>query len=54
MVLVGIHKEDTRAELEYIVRKLVNIRLWEDDQGRRWAKSAKDLGSIQTSTCKHI
>ena len=25
------------------VRKLVNLRLWEDEGGRRWARSAKDL-----------
>ena len=24
-------------------RKLVNLRLWEDEGGRRWARSVKDL-----------
>ena len=43
VALVGIHRDDTRADLDYIVRKLVNLRLWEDEGGRRWAKSAKDL-----------
>lgn len=43
VALVGIHRDDTKADLDYIVRKLVNLRLWEDEGGRRWAKSAKDL-----------
>ena len=44
VALIGIHKDDTKVEMDYIVRKLVNLRMWEDDSGRRWAKSAKDLG----------
>ena len=38
-----LYRDDTVKEMEYIVRKLVTLRLWDDDQGRRWAKSAKDL-----------
>ena len=44
VALIGIHKDDTKVEMDYIVRKLVSLRMWEDDTGRRWAKSAKDLG----------
>eukprot|EP00092_Neocalanus_flemingeri_P094878 GFUD01120688.1.p1 GENE.GFUD01120688.1~~GFUD01120688.1.p1 ORF type:complete len:154 (-),score=63.14 GFUD01120688.1:104-565(-) len=44
VALVGIHKDDTKVEMDYIVRKLVSLRMWEDESGRRWAKSAKDLG----------
>ena len=43
VALIGIHRDDTRADMDYIVRKLVSLRMWEDDAGRRWAKSAKDL-----------
>ena len=43
VALIGIHKDDTKTDLEYLVRKLVSVRLWEDEGGRRWAKSAKDL-----------
>ena len=43
VALIGIHRDDTRADLEYIVKKIVSIRMWEDESGRRWAKSAKDL-----------
>ena len=44
VALIGIHKDDTKVEMDYIVRKLVSLRMWEDEGGRRWAKSAKDLG----------
>lgn len=43
VALIGIHRDDTRADMEYIVRKMLTIRMWEDEAGRRWAKSAKDL-----------
>lgn len=44
-VLVGIHRGDTRKELEQIVRKILNLRLFEDpkEEGKRWNKSVKDL-----------
>ncbi|KAL7642184.1 UNVERIFIED_CONTAM: hypothetical protein RMT77_006745 [Armadillidium vulgare] len=41
-VLVGIHKEDKQQDIDYIVRKILNIRLFEDG-GKRWQKSVKDL-----------
>ena len=42
-VLVGIHVKDTPKERETIVRKLLNLRIFEDDQNKRWSKSVKDL-----------
>lgn len=43
-VLVGLHRDDGQDQLEYIVRKLVNLRLFEDpESGKRWSKSVKDL-----------
>ncbi|XP_055714644.1 D-aminoacyl-tRNA deacylase [Phlebotomus papatasi] len=41
-VLVGICKDDTAKDVEYIVRKLLNIRLFEDTSGKRWSKSVLD------------
>merc|ERR1711994_917371 len=41
-VLVGISKYDTHKDMEYMVRKLVNLRLWDNDQGKRWSCSVKD------------
>jgi D-tyrosyl-tRNA(Tyr) deacylase len=44
-VLVGIHRGDSRKELEFIVRKILNVRIFEDPAvpGKRWNKSAKEL-----------
>eukprot|EP00095_Tigriopus_kingsejongensis_P003502 snap_masked-scaffold373_size192110-processed-gene-0.13 protein:Tk03502 transcript:snap_masked-scaffold373_size192110-processed-gene-0.13-mRNA-1 annotation:"d-tyrosyl-trna deacylase 1" len=43
-VLVGIHKDDTEADKDYLVRKVLNLRIFDNpDNGKRWDKSAKDL-----------
>jgi D-aminoacyl-tRNA deacylase len=41
-VLVGISHDDTDADLEYIVRKILNIRLFSDTDETRWEKSVMD------------
>ncbi|XP_068155200.1 D-aminoacyl-tRNA deacylase isoform X1 [Drosophila tropicalis] len=42
-VLVGLKTSDTKADVEYMVRKILALRLFEDEAGKRWQKSAKDL-----------
>ncbi|XP_077576010.1 D-aminoacyl-tRNA deacylase 1 isoform X1 [Stigmatopora nigra] len=41
-VLLGISVEDTQTDAEYMVRKILNLRLFEDDTGRAWTKSVMD------------
>lgn len=41
-VLLGISVDDTQRDAEYIVRKILNLRLFEDENGRAWAKSVVD------------
>uniref|UniRef100_W8BB04 D-aminoacyl-tRNA deacylase n=1 Tax=Ceratitis capitata TaxID=7213 RepID=W8BB04_CERCA len=41
-VLVGITHSDTEKDVEYLVRKLLALRLFEDTAGKRWQKSVKD------------
>ncbi|GIY52927.1 d-aminoacyl-tRNA deacylase 1 [Caerostris extrusa] len=43
-VLVGISKDDTKKDIDFMVRKLVNIRLFEDENEKRWCHSVKDKG----------
>lgn len=44
-VLVGIHRDDTPQQRETLVRKILNLRIFDDEStGKRWNKSAKDLG----------
>jgi len=42
-VLLGISKEDTQQDLDYMVRKILNLRVFEDETGKRWMKSVTDL-----------
>lgn len=42
-VLVGIHRDDSDDDIEYIVRKILNLKLFDDDGGKRWRQSARDL-----------
>ncbi|GIQ80699.1 D-aminoacyl-tRNA deacylase DTD [Kipferlia bialata] len=44
MVLLGINWDDMRADMTYIVRKVLNVKLFPDEQGRPWKKSVKDAG----------
>lgn len=43
-VLIGIHKNDTKQDMEYMVRKILNTRLFEDKTGKRWQLGVKDAG----------
>ena len=44
VVLVGISREDTEAEAHYIVDKTVELRIFDDAQGR-FDRSALDVGA---------
>ncbi|XP_061174728.1 D-aminoacyl-tRNA deacylase 1-like [Saccostrea echinata] len=41
-VLVGIGRNDSTKELEYMARKILNIRLFDGEDGKRWNKSVID------------
>lgn len=43
-VLLGISVEDTQKDAEYMVRKILNLRLFEDENGRAWSRSVMDGG----------
>lgn len=46
VLLVGFHDDDTQEDLDYAVRKVVNMRLFSDDEGKM-NLSLKDIeGSI--------
>lgn len=44
VVLIGIAREDTRAQIDYIVGKTVNLRIFPDADGR-FDRSALDVGA---------
>ncbi|XP_039258640.1 D-aminoacyl-tRNA deacylase 1-like [Styela clava] len=41
-VLLGISRYDTVKEMDSIIKKILNLRIFEDDDGKRWNKSVKD------------
>jgi len=43
MVLLGIHENDTEKDLDYICDKLLNIRIFEDEEGKM-NRSILDVG----------
>lgn len=43
LALVGIHIDDTPTDLQYCVKRLLNIKLWENDSGAPWRKHVKQL-----------
>lgn len=34
LILLGVHRDDTEADLEWLVRKCANLRIFPDDEGR--------------------
>jgi D-aminoacyl-tRNA deacylase len=44
VVLIGIAKNDSRAEADYLVQKLVHLRVFSDDEGRM-NRSAMDTNA---------
>eukprot|EP00794_Sanderia_malayensis_P017848 gene17848-19631_t len=42
-ILLGISRDDTAKDVEYMVRKILNLRLF-DGEGKRWRKSVIDSG----------
>lgn len=34
MILLGIHEEDSQEDVDYLVKKIAKLRVFEDDQGK--------------------
>ncbi|CAH2253154.1 D-aminoacyl-tRNA deacylase 1 [Pelobates cultripes] len=41
-VLLGISVEDTQKDVDYMVRKILNLRIFADESGKPWCKSVMD------------
>ncbi|XP_053567976.1 D-aminoacyl-tRNA deacylase 1 [Bombina bombina] len=41
-VLLGISVEDTQKDVDYMVRKILNLRVFSDENGKQWCKSVMD------------
>ncbi|KAH0574374.1 D-tyrosyl-tRNA(Tyr) deacylase [Spironucleus salmonicida] len=43
-VLLGIHETDFTADADYIVNKILNTRIFDDEDGKAWGASVQSLG----------
>lgn len=43
LLLIGIGKEDTEKEIDYMINKILNLRIFEDEDGKM-NLSVKDIG----------
>jgi len=41
-VFIGIHQDDKEEDLKWLVKKLLNARLWDSDS-KKWANSVQDM-----------
>lgn len=42
--LVGVDREDTADDMEYIARKLLGVRIWADAAGeKQWCRNVKEI-----------
>ncbi|MCA5013216.1 MULTISPECIES: D-aminoacyl-tRNA deacylase [unclassified Enterococcus] len=46
MILLGIHAKDTKEDVDYLVRKISKLRVFEDDQGKMNLSLQEIGGSI--------
>lgn len=44
LALVGLHLEDTESDLQYCAKRLLAIKLWENDSGAPWRQHVKQKG----------
>lgn len=43
LVLLGIHRDDTDVDLEWMVKKLLNLQVFNDAQDARWKLAVREL-----------
>lgn len=43
VALIGIENTDNEKDVEYMVKKLLTLRLWPNQEGRQWASSVTDI-----------
>ena len=44
LALVGLHVEDDELDLQYCAKRLLAIKLWENDAGAPWRQHIKQMG----------
>jgi len=42
-LLVGIQQEDVSNDIDFLIKKVLSLRVFPDETGKMWTKSVKDL-----------
>ncbi|CAG2182067.1 unnamed protein product [Oppiella nova] len=41
-LLIGISRDDTKEDMDYMVRKILSLRIFDAEDGKRWSASVVD------------
>eukprot|EP00891_Asterochloris_glomerata_P005221 jgi/Astpho2/5221/fgenesh1_pm.00074_%23_12_t len=44
VALIGIHQEDTEKDADYLVQRLLNVKLWPGEDNKGWKSSVQQKG----------
>lgn len=43
LIFAAVGKDDTKKEVESMANKILKVRLWDDDEGRKWKHNVQDV-----------
>lgn len=43
VVLICTRADDIEPDMDYMVDKILGIKMWDDEKGKSWAKSVVDI-----------
>ncbi len=43
LVLVGVHRDDTKADADYLASKITRLRIFKDEQGEKLTRNVLDI-----------
>jgi len=43
VILAGIGRDDTIADVETMAKRVLKVKLWPDDDGRNWRRNVQDI-----------
>jgi len=54
LALVGLHHEDKESDLQYCAKRLLAIKLWENENGAPWRQHVKQKAGFRNTLCQSI
>lgn len=57
-VLVGIGRDDTAEDMDYVIRKILGVRIWANKDGKQWSNNVQEVDGgillISQFTLMHV